>query len=171
MSMFPGVPATIEEYVVNGTGRKQKKQNPEYLHLYQEKTREHQIKRCRTYYAKNRDRLLKNQKLAEHRKLMENPDYYRDLYRKNRKEVLDAYGGKCTCCGETHYEFLAIDHINNDGKQHRLEMKGDSPHDGSGDNIIRYLRRNKFPPGFQILCHNCNQAKGFYGQCPHQKAT
>ena len=27
----------------------------------------------------------------------------------------------------------------------------------------------KYPPGYQVLCHNCNLAKGFYGSCPHQK--
>jgi hypothetical protein len=22
---------------------------------------------------------------------------------------------------------------------------------------------------YQLLCHNCNMAKGFYGLCPHQE--
>ena len=22
---------------------------------------------------------------------------------------------------------------------------------------------------FQVLCHNCNMSKGFYGYCPHEK--
>jgi hypothetical protein len=26
---------------------------------------------------------------------------------------------------------------------------------------------NEFPDGFQVLCHNCNLAKGYYGECPH----
>ena len=34
--------------------------------------------------------------------------------------------------------------------------------------IYRYLKIRGFPPGYQVLCHNCNQAKGFYGKCPHQ---
>ena len=29
--------------------------------------------------------------------------------------------------------------------------------------------KNNFPKGFQILCHNCNIAKGHYGKCPHEK--
>src|SRR6266567_4357200 len=37
------------------------------------------------------------------------------LKAKLRREVLAAYGGKCVCCGESHPEFLAIDHVNNDG--------------------------------------------------------
>jgi hypothetical protein len=30
-------------------------------------------------------------------------------------EMLSAYGGKCVCCGESEYKFLAIDHINGGG--------------------------------------------------------
>jgi polyribonucleotide nucleotidyltransferase len=45
------------------------------------------------------------------------------IAQKNRRiKVLEHYGGSCTCCGETRYEFLAIDHINNDGGKHREEM-------------------------------------------------
>ena len=34
--------------------------------------------------------------------------------------------------------------------------------------IYRWLIKHKFPPGIQVLCHNCNLAKGYYGACPHQ---
>ena len=34
--------------------------------------------------------------------------------------------------------------------------------------IYRWLIKHKFPSGIQILCHNCNLAKGYYGSCPHQ---
>lgn len=69
----------------------------------------------------------------------------------------------CKCCGESTYEFLTVDHINNDGSKHRREI-------GSrGDDICRWLIKNKFPSGFQILCMNCNFAKGKYKSCPHTK--
>lgn len=83
--------------------------------------------------------------------------------RKRRMECLIAYSSKnpfCACCGESTYEFLSIDHINNDGSRHRKEM-------GSRQ-IYSWLIKNNFPSGFQILCHNCNMAKGFYGKCPHR---
>jgi len=82
-------------------------------------------------------------------------------YRELRREVLDYYGGKCTCCGETTFEFLAIDHVNGNGAEHRRETKLRE--------ICRWLRDNNYPDGFQVLCHNCNLAKGFYGKCPHKK--
>jgi hypothetical protein len=78
-----------------------------------------------------------------------------------RVEVLNRYGGRCACCGESQYEFLSIDHINNDGAEHRREV-------GRGASICRWLKKNNYPAGFQVLCMNCNCAKGWYGMCPHQ---
>ena len=77
-----------------------------------------------------------------------------------RRLALAAYGACCQCCGETQYEFLAIDHINGGGRAHRRAIPGQS--------VYRWLKHNNFPEGFQVLCHNCNMAKAFYGACPHQ---
>ena len=83
--------------------------------------------------------------------------------RKLRTECLAAYGGICMCCGETTPEFLGIDHVNDDGEKHRAELKG------YGRSIYRWLKNEGFPQDgrFQLLCHNCNMAKGLYGGCPH----
>lgn len=78
--------------------------------------------------------------------------------RATRVAVLNHYGGKCACCGETRLEFLALDHINGGGRQHRRTVK------------IRWwewVRRQGFPKEFRVLCHNCNQSIGIYGYCPH----
>lgn len=40
---------------------------------------------------------------------------------------------------------------------------------GLGAHFYKWLEHNHFPPGFRVLCHNCNQARGFYGYCPHEK--
>jgi hypothetical protein len=82
-----------------------------------------------------------------------------------RQTVLNHYGGKCACCGIDNYEFLAIDHIDGNGSQQRKEL-GDA---GRGQNFVSWLIRNDLPEGYQVLCHNCNFAKGAYGQCPHQR--
>lgn len=81
--------------------------------------------------------------------------------RQRRVEVLAYYGGKCDCCGEWRFEFLSIDHINGGGTQHRKEL-------GGGDRMMRWLIRNGYPTEYRVLCHNCNQAFGYYGTCPHQ---
>jgi hypothetical protein len=78
---------------------------------------------------------------------------------RRRWKVINHYGGKCACCGEDRYEFLAMDHINGGGTQHRKNEKI--------VNIDRWLIKNEFPDGFRVLCHNCNQAYGSYGYCPH----
>lgn len=85
-------------------------------------------------------------------------------YHQARKEsVINGYGGKCACCGETLQKFLTIDHKNNDGAAHRKQL-------GSGGAAIyRWIIKNNFPSGFQILCFNCNIAKGLYGVCPHEE--
>jgi len=84
---------------------------------------------------------------------------------KLKKEVLEHYGDgnppKCLCCGETHIEFLSIDHI----KKKRAGIKKDR----TGWSFYMRLRRERYPKGYQVLCFNCNCAKGFYGVCPHEK--
>jgi len=83
---------------------------------------------------------------------------------KQRLEVLSYYGGsppKCVCCGESHIEFLTIDHMNNDGAKHRKFVPSGS--------FYSWLKKNNFPEDYQVLCFNCNLSKGFYGCCPHEK--
>lgn len=85
-----------------------------------------------------------------------------ELRRELRDEVLSHYGGTppvCACCGEDQREFLAIDHINGGGRKHVASI--------SGKHLVSWIRANGYPPGFRVLCHNCNFALGFYGHCPH----
>lgn len=79
-----------------------------------------------------------------------------------RREVLDRLGGKCACCGESHYEFLAIDHVHGGGSAHRRQIGVPS-----GQAFVRWIYRNNYPAGFRVLCHNCNSALGYHGHCPH----
>lgn len=79
-----------------------------------------------------------------------------------RLRVIAAYGGACACCGEDGPAFLAIDHIHNDGRQDRKERGL------IGTTMYRWLEKNGYPRDrYQLLCHNCNMTKGFYGNCPH----
>ena len=85
-----------------------------------------------------------------------------------KAQVMFAYGGSrpvCACCGEAHLEFLAVDHIHGGGNAHRREIKATF-----GSMFYKWLVDNRFPEGFQLLCHNCNFAKS-HGDClcPHQK--
>lgn len=86
--------------------------------------------------------------------------------RKLRDLVFEAYGGyKCACCGETEPLFLSIDHIYNDGN----EMRKDGTHRRGGTAFYRWIKMTNYPPGFQVLCMNCNTGKHRNGGvCPHQ---
>jgi len=98
------------------------------------------------YYWRNRDRVLAKSKLK---------------LALIKRETIEAYGGHCACCGEENVEFLSLDHINNDGNEHRKTVC-------SGSGFYIKLKNAGFPKGqLQVLCFNCNMAKGIYGQCPH----
>lgn len=80
-----------------------------------------------------------------------------------REEIITFYGGKCACCGETRIEFLCIDHISGGGTQERREL-GMSKY---FTKLSHSAKEGKRLRGYRVLCHNCNQALGCYGYCPH----
>ena len=148
--------------------REWRKKNPDkrYRKPYSERKEYHKL-----YFQRNKKRLEKQkkeyyQKNKEYFKQKSNEWYERNKERKatewasKRLRVIKHYGGKCSCCGETVIEFLAIDHIKSDGYLHRKSMK---------TNIYDWAIKNNYPKTIQVLCHNCNNAKAFYGGCPHDR--
>lgn len=85
------------------------------------------------------------------------------LIAKLKDEAFVAYGGwRCACCGESERLFLSIDHIDGNGRKMR-EIHGQT------GMFYRWLKKCGYPPGFQILCINCNFGKHQNGGvCPHQ---
>lgn len=83
--------------------------------------------------------------------------------------VFNKYGGyRCECCGETIQEFLTLDHINNDGAEHRRQIAKNRS-GGCGRSLYLWIIRNDFPPIFQVMCANCNTGKkANNGICPHK---
>ncbi len=126
--------------------------------------------RLKEKYKQRRFKYRKNMRKAANKYRKNHPEYKEYNRIRNRKiklEVLTHYGGnppKCACCGEIIYEFLTIDHINNDGREHRKQIKM-----VGGTKFYRWLKRNNFPEGFQVLCFNCNCGKEINkGVCPHK---
>ena len=119
----------------------------------------------RSYYWNHKEAIITQRK---ERRLKHNAymnQWSRTYYVKRRMMVIDYYSKgkrKCNCCGEKEYKFLCIDHIKGGGSKHRKELKT------GGRHYVDWLIRNNYPKGIQILCHNCNLAKGFYGKCPHK---
>jgi hypothetical protein len=116
-------------------------------------------------------------KLQDHERYIKNPPRSPEKIKKMgeqtkrsdkeaRMTVLSHYSDgmlKCNCCDESHYEFLALDHINGNGGKHRKELNK------TGGAYYRWIIKNNYPDGFRVLCHNCNMAHGLYGFCPHEK--
>lgn len=104
-------------------------------------------------------------RITERERRATRPELYeRERQRKQqvKRLVLEHYSGgacQCACCGESHFEFLSLDHINNDGAAHRREVKG---------HVYPWIVKNNFPGGFRVLCINCNFSLGKFGYCPHQ---
>ncbi len=102
-----------------------------------------------------------NRRLSKNRKSINK--HRRKLHAALRLEILKYYSGSekpsCACCGVKSQEFLAVDHIKGSGARHLRKI-------GKG-NFYKWIKQHKFPEGFRILCHNCNQSLGHYGYCPH----
>jgi hypothetical protein len=98
------------------------------------------------------------QKIAKHnrRQTPEHKAHQRKLYQELKAIVFHHYGNKCSCCGETIYDFLNIDHIGG--------IKTKRTHGIYG---LRQIIKNNFPKDLRLLCYNCNCAIGFFGKCPH----
>ena len=83
-----------------------------------------------------------------------------------RSAGITAYGAHCNCCGEQRPEFLTIDHV--DGRA--VQDFRSSGTRITGKHMWRKLRRLGWPKdAYQLLCFNCNCAKGAYGTCPHEQ--
>lgn len=109
----------------------------------------HQVEINNRYSKKNRDKIK-----AYHRKI--------------RQEVISKYGGKCVCCGETDWRFLAIDHVSQNGGEERKQLYGSQ--NGSSGAWYLKLRREHLREDLRVLCHNCNMAVFQFGECPHEQA-
>jgi hypothetical protein len=91
--------------------------------------------------------------------------YSKKRYYELKAQLIEAYGGKCQCCGETEPKFLTIDHINGDGAEQRRNGEG------SGGPFYYRLRTLGFPKDvYRLLCYNCNCSRRQFGQCPHETA-
>lgn len=158
-----------------------RQRNREAAARYRERNRERYNQRMRDWREENREqsRLLsrewRNRKLANGTpeevaaiRKAESEKTKRDQA-VCREQVFAAYGGyKCNCCGESEPMFLSIDHIDNNGAEERKSGQ----YAGSGYGFYRWLRKSGFPPGYQVLCMNCNTGKHKNGGvCPHQSSS
>ncbi len=151
-----------------------KEERKAYHAAWRARNRERWNQYSQEWYAKNpRKRAISN-KAWEGRNI-ERRKAYMQKWRDENKErsahnqrvlllgyktkVVEAYGGKCACCGQKEISFLTVEHINRNGMEHRRVV----------GNFYKYLVVNNFPKdGITILCMNCNWAERNGRHCPHK---
>jgi len=137
------------------------------------KDKNKQKENWREYYRNHHDQLLKKAKeyrtthlkeITEYQRKYrqthqaQHQEYCRQYMLKLRMSVLQHYCNgdlKCNYCGESRIECLQLDHINNDGYIQRKKM-------GHRATFYLWLIENNYPPGYQILCANCNWYKRYH---------
>lgn len=142
----------------------------EYHRRWYLENRDEQILKTTEWHNKNPEKVkqIKAKYRNTHRKNINRDDGFRNYFLKI--EVFSYYSKNsisCNCCGFHHpnIRFLTIDHIDNRGHSHRRSGRR-----LLGVQTYRYLVNNNYPTGYQVLCWNCNSAKGTNkGFCPHKK--
>ena len=73
-----------------------------------------------------------------------------------RANILAAYGGACACCGESHSDFLAVDHKNGGGNAHRRKIKA-----VGGRTFYQWLKNNEYPAEFSCCAITAIWPQGY----------
>ncbi len=114
------------------------------------------------YYRDNKEAVLEQKRVYRQR-------FGDELNAKSRRwrlslkcEMIEAYGGKCSCCGEKELAFLTLEHTNGDGAEHRRQLK-------HPNKVYTDLKRRGWPKdGYDVLCFNCNCSTAGGKICPHK---
>ena len=132
------------------------------MHQYYLDNKERITIRNNDWYLNNKERVI--QKKVEYHRTENRKEITKRYRDKLKMQVLSHYSPElnCKCCGEKHLEFLSIHHVNGNGYQHRKQISG---------NLYRWLVKNNYPEGYEILCMNCNCAIGRFGECPHKSSV
>lgn len=121
----------------------------EYDKKYCQEHKEKLSKNHKEYYQKHKEELKEHYQENKEKML----EYKKNKYKQLRLNVINHYGGKCSFCGNTNINHLCMDHINNDGAEHRRKI-------GIGGTLLyRWIKKNNYPDGFQVLCYNHNAEK------------
>ena len=141
-----------------------------YMRTYSLAHREQARVATRKYYRSHKEQIeearrKRTSEQKEHRRAYERAYYERNkrqinIYWRNYwskfKELALTHYGKggyaCVVCGESRPACLSIDHINNNGAEHRRQV-------GSGVHFYRWLEKSDYPEGHQTLCMNCQFIK------------
>jgi hypothetical protein len=81
--------------------------------------------------------------------------------RKLKLQILCYYSNSlsptCAHCSFSDIRALSVDHIDNNGAEHRQTVIRDR----ASHALHRWLKKNNYPTGFQVLCMNCQLIKRY----------
>jgi len=121
----------------------------------------HQKELQKQWSIRNPQKVKTGNRRRANRYYKEHKEDYKKKREELRLETLIHYSNNpptCTCCGESHIEFLEIDHIHGGGTKQRQKTHR---------HFYQWLKQNNYPEGYRVLCANCNKSFGQYGYCPH----
>jgi len=156
----PEVKAKRKEYEASPERKariKERESRPEAIARKKEYRARPEVKAKRSKYAKEKKDVEKMEVYLHYSKIHSNSDI-----------------PCCRCCGlNSHIEFLSLDHI---GGRKKMDSELELVKAGYSSKfkihqLMLWIIKNNFPIGFQILCLNCNFAKGHSkdNKCPHER--
>ena len=146
--------------------REYAEKNKEARLAYRVKNRKKKNAQSRIYRKANRDTIKAERDAKQYEIKTAVMAYY-------SKKLSNSDIPCCNCCGENQFLiFLTIDHIKGwkNYNEPDLSKRRGSKRLG-GKDLYRYLQKNNFPTGYQVLCMNCNSAKSDDEVCPHQRSN
>lgn len=127
-------------------------QNREYNKTHRAELREYR----RKFKEEHPEKVAQQHKCWRDR----NPDYAIERYNIVKSAFFEMYGSVCICCGEIIVEFLTLEHkLGQVGKKRKETSYG----------AYKKAIKEYNPDLYEVLCLNCNHAKGRFGYCPHEK--
>ena len=157
---------------INAKIKEDRKKNPEKYRLKRQKEKAKDPEgfnaKKRANWAKHK---IRNRPRVNKRATQLNHERKEIVYTHYSKKLSNSDVPCCNCCGYVGIKFLTVDHIipkremEKDPKMIKMGFRAKR----KASSLSQWLITNNFPIGFQILCWNCNVAKGILGKCPHEK--
>ena len=87
-------------------------------------------------------------------------------------KLYEEFGFKCSCCGEKHPYFLTLEHKLGNNPSRRKRSKSGMVNTKIQPQLINEAAKDGWDrTKYDLLCINCNFAKGHFGECPHQSGV
>lgn len=144
--------------------------NDEYYKEWYKKNSKRVISKNKIYQQKNRDTVVARECVLCNNLILDNRKVYCDdcfgsterdndnLLAKLRNKlsrinIINHYSNgtnKCCLCGNDNINVLCINHINGGGRKQFKKLNK------CGASFYKWLKKQKYPIGFNVLCWNCN---------------